>query len=63
MFRDHQPDPRLLPLTPAALDAGATIQDAVVRRLRFVRAASADGPPPLRLEDRPLLYAVVGRKR
>jgi hypothetical protein len=63
MYRDHQPDPRLLPLTPAALDAGATIQDAVVRRLRFVRAASVDGPPPLRLEDRPLLYGIVGRKR
>jgi hypothetical protein len=63
MSRDHQPDPRSLPLMPAALDAGATIQDAVVRRLRFVRAASADGPPPRRLEDRPQLYAVVGRKR
>jgi hypothetical protein len=63
MYRDHKPDQRAIPLTPAALDAGATIQDAVVRRLRFVRAASADGPPPLRLEDRPQLVAVVGRKR
>jgi hypothetical protein len=63
MYRDHQPDPRPMPLTPAALDAGATFQDAVVRRLRFVRAASADGPPPMRLEDRPQLFAVVGRKR
>jgi hypothetical protein len=63
MYRDHQPNPRVLPVTPTALDAGATIQDAVVRRLRFIRAASADGPPPLRLEDQPLLYAVVGRKR
>jgi hypothetical protein len=63
MYRDHQPDQRRVPLTPTALDAGATFQDAVVRRLRFVRAASADGPPPMRLEDRPQLFAVVGRKR
>ncbi len=60
---DHNADLRQLALTPAALDAGATIQDAVVRRLRFVRAATADGPPPLRLEDEPQLIAVLGRKR
>jgi hypothetical protein len=63
MHLDLNPDTRQLPPTPTALDAGATIQDAVVRRLRFVRAASADAPPPLRLEDEPLLLAVVGRKR
>jgi hypothetical protein len=59
----YNADSRRLPLTPAALDAGATIQDAVVRRLRFVRAATADGPPPPRVEDRPQLKALLGHKR
>jgi hypothetical protein len=63
MALDHNADPRRPSLTPAALDAGATIQDALVRRLRFVRAATPNGPPPVRLEDRPQLIAVVGRKR
>jgi hypothetical protein len=63
MPRHDSPQPRRLPLTPAALDAGATIQDAVVRRLRFVRSATVDGPPPPRVEDRPDLFAVLGRKR
>jgi hypothetical protein len=63
MPRQTNADVRPLPLTPAALDAGATIQDAVVRRLRFVRAATADGPPPPRVEDRPALMALLGRRR
>jgi hypothetical protein len=63
MPRQSIADSRPLPLTPAALDAGATIQDAVVRRLRFVRAATADGPPPPRVEDRPALMALLGRRR
>jgi hypothetical protein len=59
----YNADLRQLPLTPPALDAGATIQDAVVRRLRFVRTATADAPPPPQIEDRPKLFAVLGRKR
>ena len=51
--------------TPAAtaLDAGATIQDALVRRLRFARTVSPDtGERPV-LEDRAPIAAVVGRRR
>jgi hypothetical protein len=59
----HNADSRRPSLTPTALDAGATIQDALVRRLRFVRAATPNGPPPMRLEDTPQLIAVVGRRR
>jgi hypothetical protein len=63
MPRDHNADPRQLALTPTALDASATIQDAVVRRLRFVRASTADDTPPRRLEDQSQLRALVGRRR
>jgi len=63
MPRQTNADLRPLPLTPAALDAGATIQDAVVRRLRFVRAATAYGPRPRQVEDRPALMALLGRRR
>jgi hypothetical protein len=62
MHRDPNPETPRLPIMPAALDAGATIQDAVVRRLRFVRAASAC-PPAVRLEDRAPVGALVGRRR
>jgi hypothetical protein len=51
--------------TPAvtALDAGATIQDALVRRLRFARSATPDtGARPMH-EDRAPIAAVVGRRR
>lgn len=63
MHRDPNAEMLRLTLTPAALDAGATIQDAVVRRLRFVRAADAGGSPRRWLEDRAPVEAVVGRKR
>ena len=46
-----------------ALDAGATIQYAQVRRLRFERLVGADETPEHVLEDRAPIAAVVGRKR
>jgi hypothetical protein len=46
-----------------ALDAGATIQDALVRRLRFARPASTDAGERQVLEDRAPIAAVVGRRR
>ena len=47
-----------------ALDAGATIQDALVRRLRLARTASADvGGEREVLEDRAPISSVVGRRR
>ena len=51
--------------TPAAtsLDAGATIQDALVRRLRLARAVSAGAGERQVLEDRAPIAAVVGRRR
>jgi hypothetical protein len=47
----------------AALDAGATIQDALVRRLRLARAASVDAGQREVLEDRAPIAAVLGRRR
>jgi hypothetical protein len=49
--------------TTAALDAGATIQDALVRRVRLARAASADAGEREVLEDRAPIAAVLGRRR
>ena len=51
--------------TPAAtaLDAGATMQDAFVRRLRIVRAVSVEAGERQVLEDRVPIAAVVGRRR
>jgi hypothetical protein len=46
-----------------ALDAGATIQDALVRRLRLARAVNADAGERQVLEDRAPIAAVVGRRR
>ena len=62
MHRDPNAETPRLPIMPAALDAGATFQDAVVRRLRFVRASSGSRPA-VRLEDRAPVAAVVGRRR
>jgi hypothetical protein len=45
-----------------ALDAGATIQDAFVRRLRLTRAVSDAGERQV-LEDRAPIAAVLGRRR
>jgi hypothetical protein len=47
----------------AALDAGATIQDALARRLRLARAVNDDAGERQVLEDRAPIAAVVGRKR
>ena len=46
-----------------ALDAGATIQDALVRRLRLTRAVSDDSGERQVLEDRAPIAAVLGRRR
>ena len=54
--------PRRTP-TATALDAGATIQDALVRRLRLARAVSPDVGEREVLEDRAPIAAVVGRRR
>jgi hypothetical protein len=53
--------PRQIP-TATALDAGATIQDALVRRLRLARAVSPDAGERQVLEDRAPIAAVVGRR-
>ena len=63
MFRFRKVEsPRRTP-SAAALDAGATIQDALVRRLRLARAVSADAAERQVLEDRAPIAAVVGRRR
>jgi len=54
--------PRRTP-TATALDAGATIQDALVRRLRFARSVTPDSGERPMLEDRAPIAAVVGRRR
>jgi hypothetical protein len=50
------------PPTATALDAGATIQDAFVRRLRLARAVSPDVGERQMLEDRAPIAAIVGRR-
>jgi hypothetical protein len=45
-----------------ALDAGATIQDALVRRLRLARAVSDDAGERQVLEDRAPIATVLGRR-
>ena len=54
--------PRRTP-TATALDAGATIQDALVRRLRLARPVSDDAGQRQVLEDRAPIAAVLGRRR
>jgi hypothetical protein len=54
--------PRRAPMV-TALDAGATIQDALVRRLRLTGAVSADAGEREVLEDRTPIAAVLGRRR
>jgi len=46
-----------------ALDAGATIQDALVRRLRLARPVTPDVGERRVLEDRAPISSVVGRRR
>jgi hypothetical protein len=59
--RKVEPPRRTPPAT--ALDAGAAIQDAVVRRLRLARAVSPDVDERQVLEDRAPITAVIGRRR
>jgi hypothetical protein len=54
--------PRRTP-SATALDAGATIQDALVRRLRLARPVTPDAGERPVLEDRAPIAAVVGRRR
>jgi hypothetical protein len=61
LSRKVQSPRRMPPAT--ALDAGATIQDALVRRLRLTRAVSADAGERQVLEDRAPIAAVLGRRR
>jgi hypothetical protein len=65
MFHHRKAEPpRRAPAVTAvtALDAGATIQDALVRRLRLVGSVGTDATPQSVLEDRAPIAAVVGRK-
>jgi hypothetical protein len=63
MFLQQKAEPARRTPIAAALDAGATIQDAQVRRLRLARAVSADAGERQVLEDRAPIAAVVGRRR
>ena len=49
--------------TVALLDAGATIQDTLVRRVRLAGAVSDDANERQVLEDRAPIAAVLGRRR
>ena len=63
MFGFRKVEPSRRTPTATALDAGATIQDAVVRRVRLARAVSADARERQVLEDRAPIAAIVGRRR
>jgi hypothetical protein len=63
MFLSRKVEPPRRTPTATALDAGATIQDALVRRLRLTRAVNADAGERQVLEDRAPIAAVVGRRR
>ena len=49
--------------TATALNADATIQDALVRQLRFARPVNLDERPQPVLKNRAPIAAVVGRRR
>jgi hypothetical protein len=63
MLLSRKPEPFRRTRAATALDAGATIQDAFVRRLRLTRAVSVDAGERQVLEDRAPIAAVVGRRR
>ena len=63
MFLSRKVEPRRRAPAATALDAGATMQDAFVRRLRLVRAVSVEAGERQVLEDRVPIAAVVGRRR
>ena len=60
-YRKAEPSRRAPAVT--ALDAGATIQDALVRRLRLTGSPGTGARPQAVLEDRAPIAAVVGRRR
>lgn len=62
MFLHRKAEPPRRTPSATALDAGATIQDAMVRRLRLARAVSADAGERQVVEDRAPIAAVVGRR-
>ena len=62
MLHQRKAEPARRAPATTALDAGATIQDALVRRLRLTRPARP-GARPLLDEDRAPIVAVVGRRR
>ena len=62
MLHQRKAEPARRAPATTALDAGATIQDALVRRLRLTRPARPDARPLLD-EDRAPIVAVVGRRR
>jgi hypothetical protein len=62
MLPHRQAEPPRPTRSATALDAGATIQDALVRRLRFARPVSPDAAERPVLEDRAPLAGVVGRR-
>jgi hypothetical protein len=63
MLHHRKAEPLRRTPTATALDAGATIQDALVRRLRLARPASPDAGPQPVVEDRAPITALVGRRR
>jgi len=63
MFLSRKVEPPRRTPSATALDAGATIQDALVRRLRLARAMSADAGERQVLEDRAPIAALIGRRR
>ena len=63
MFLTRKAEPPRRTPAATALDAGATIQDALVRRLRLARSVSANAGERQVLEDRAPIAAVVGRRR
>jgi hypothetical protein len=63
MFLSRKLEPPRRPRAATALDAGATIQDAFVRRVRLTRVVSVDAGERQVLEDRAPIAALVGRRR
>ena len=63
MLHHRKTEPSRRAPAVTALDAGATIQDALVRRLRLARPVSPDVGERQVLEDRAPISSVVGRRR
>ncbi len=63
MFLSRKVESRRRTPSATALDAGAAIQDALVRRLRLARPVNDDAVERQVLEDRAPIAAVLGRRR